>query len=91
MQRQHLALRTGIAVFATVVVAGLILALADGGRFELQGTGNSAHRIAASSNGGVGLIAGGGQLSLLLVEFAGLDLAESLGLLIGKDIPVEIR
>ena len=64
---------------------------AIGGRFELQGTGNSAHRIAASSNGGVGLIAGGGQLSLLLVEFAGLDLAESLGLLIGKDKPVEIR
>ena len=64
---------------------------AIGGRFELQGTDSSAHRIAASSNGGVGLIAGGGQLSLLLVEFAGLDLAESLGLLIGKDKPVEIR
>jgi uncharacterized protein involved in outer membrane biogenesis len=62
-----------------------------GGRFELHGAGNSAHRFAASSNGGVGLIAGGGQLSLLFVEFAGLDLAESLGLLIGKDKPVDIR
>ncbi len=62
-----------------------------GGRFELQGAGNSAHRFAASSNGSVGLIAGGGQLSLLLVEFAGLDLAESLGLLLGKDRPVQIR
>lgn len=64
---------------------------AIGGRFELRGTGNSAHQVAASSDGGVGLIAGGGQLSLLLVEFAGLDLAESLGLLIGKDRPIEIR
>lgn len=64
---------------------------AIGGRFELRGTGSSAHQIAASSDGGVGLIAGGGQLSLLLVEFAGLDLAESLGLLIGKDRPIEIR
>ncbi|MGE3332817.1 MAG: AsmA family protein [Rhodospirillaceae bacterium] len=64
---------------------------AIGGRFEMHGTGNSAHRVAASSDGGVGLIAGGGQLSLLFVEFAGLDLAESLGLLIGKDKPVDIR
>lgn len=64
---------------------------AIGGRFELRGTGNSAHRFVASSDGGVGLIAGGGQLSLLFVEFAGLDLAESLGLLIGKDRPVEMR
>ncbi len=64
---------------------------AIGGRFELHGAGNSAHRFVASADGGVGLIAGGGQLSLLLVEFAGLDLAESLGLLIGKDKPVEIR
>lgn len=64
---------------------------AIGGRFELHGSGNSAHRFVASSDGGVGLIAGGGQLSLLFVEFAGLDLAESLGLIIGKDRPVEIR
>jgi uncharacterized protein involved in outer membrane biogenesis len=64
---------------------------AIGGRFEMRGRGNSAHQVAASSDGGVGLIAGGGQLSLLFVEFAGLDLAESLGLLIGKDRPVEIR
>src|SRR5690606_6421007 len=64
---------------------------AIGGRFELHGSGNSAHRFAASADGNVGLIAGGGQLSLLLVEFAGMDLAESLGLLIGKDKPVNIR
>ena len=64
---------------------------AIGGKFELHGSGNSAHRFAASSDGSVGLIAGGGQLSLLFVEWAGLDLAEALGLMIGKDRPVEIR
>ncbi|MGE4063984.1 MAG: AsmA family protein [Rhodospirillaceae bacterium] len=62
-----------------------------GGRFEFKGAGNSAHQIAAASDGGVALIAGGGQLSLLFVEFAGLDLAESLGLMLGKDRPVDIR
>jgi AsmA family protein len=64
---------------------------AIGGKFELHGSGNSAHRFVASADGSVGLIAGGGQLSLLFVEFAGLDLAESLGLLISKDRPVDIR
>ena len=62
-----------------------------GGRIELHGTGNSMHRILASSNGDVGLAVGGGQISLFVVELMGIDLAETLGILLTKDKPTQIR
>lgn len=62
-----------------------------GGRIELYGTGNSLHKILASSNGDVGLAVGGGQISLFVVELMGIDLAEILGILLTKDKPTQIR
>ena len=62
-----------------------------GGRITLHGTGNSMHNIFASSDGEVGLAMGGGELSLFLVELAGIDIAETLGILLSKDKPTPIR
>jgi len=62
-----------------------------GGHAEFKGTGESMHRILASSNGNVGLAVGGGQLSLFLVELMGIDLAETVGILLTKDKPADIR
>ena len=64
---------------------------AIGGHAEFSGTGDSMHRILATSDGNVGLAVGGGQLSLFLVELMGVDLAESVGILLTKDKPTEIR
>jgi hypothetical protein len=64
---------------------------AIGGRIQLQGTGNSMHKILATSDGSVALLAEDGQISLLLVELMDVDIAESLGILLTKDRPVKIR
>jgi uncharacterized protein involved in outer membrane biogenesis len=64
---------------------------AIGGRIELHGTGDSMHKIMATSDGDVALLAEDGQISLLLVELMDLDIAESLGLLLTKDRPIGIR
>jgi len=62
-----------------------------GGRITLHGTGNSMHKILAASDGEVGLAMGGGELSLFIVELAGIDIAETLGILLSKDKPTPIR
>lgn len=64
---------------------------AIGGRIELHGEGDSLHRILATSNGTVGLIAQGGQISELMVQLMGLRLPKALGLLLSGDKPVGIR
>ncbi len=64
---------------------------AIGGHAEFKGTGDSMHRILANADGNVGLAVGGGQLSLFLVELMGVDLAETLGIMLTKDKPTEIR
>jgi uncharacterized protein involved in outer membrane biogenesis len=64
---------------------------AIGGRVELHGEGNSMHRILATSNGTVGLIAQGGRVSELMVQLIGLNIAKTVGLLISGDKPVAIR
>jgi uncharacterized protein involved in outer membrane biogenesis len=61
------------------------------GVVELRGQGNSAAEILASSNGAMSLIMGQGRVSNLLLELAGLDIAEALKFLIGKDRQVTIR
>lgn len=64
---------------------------AIGGRIELHGEGNSMHRILATSNGTVGLIAQGGRVSELMVQLIGLNIAKTVGLLLSGDKPVDIR
>lgn len=61
------------------------------GRLVLKGTGNSVAAMFASANGDVQAIMGGGEVSNLLLEVAGLDVAESLKFLLGKDHKVAIR
>jgi uncharacterized protein involved in outer membrane biogenesis len=62
-----------------------------GGRIELHGTGDSAHRLLASSDGSFGMIAQGGAGSQLVVAVLGLQLAEAFGILITEDQPTPIR
>lgn len=61
------------------------------GVIDLQGRGNSAARVMASADGQFGLIMGQGRMSNLLLELAGLDIAEALAFLIGKDRQVRLR
>lgn len=52
------------------------------GSLNLSTVGNSMHETAANSNGSAKLRIAGGRLSNLLIELVGLDIAESVGLLI---------
>lgn len=61
------------------------------GSMKLQGQGNSTAAILGSSNGNLSVIMGQGRMSNLLLEVAGLDIAEALGFLIGKDQQVALR
>jgi uncharacterized protein involved in outer membrane biogenesis len=62
-----------------------------GGRIAVTGTGNSVARMLATSNGEISLGMGRGQISNLLIELAGLDIAEAVKFLITKDRKVPIR
>ena len=62
-----------------------------GGTAEFAGTGKSLRAMLATANGNLGIGMEGGQLSQLVVELIGLDIAESLGYLIVGDRPVPIR
>lgn len=62
-----------------------------GGRLALQGTGNSIARMLGSANGEVGLVMGRGRISNLLLELAGLDLAEALRFMLGRDRIIPVR
>lgn len=62
-----------------------------GGRIELQGRGNSVAQMLAASDGKAGLVMGRGRISNLLLELAGLDVAEALKFLIGKDRIIPLR
>ena len=66
--------------------AGLV-----GGTLELAGNGNSVARMLATSDGRVGVMMGRGKISNLLMEYAGLDIAESLKFLLGKDKLIPVR
>ncbi len=61
------------------------------GAVNLKGSGDSTASILAGSNGELGFIMGRGRMSNLLLEIAGLDIAEALGFLIGKDQQVTLR
>ena len=62
-----------------------------GGNIAITGSGNSIARMLASSDGDIAVGMGRGQISNLLMELAGLDIAEALKFLIGKDRKVPIR
>jgi uncharacterized protein involved in outer membrane biogenesis len=54
-----------------------------GGRWEVDGTGNSLAQILAHSNGDLKVFMGSGDLSALIVNAAGLDVGGALASLLG--------
>lgn len=62
-----------------------------GGRVDLTATGNSVAEILGSSTGDLFVVMSGGRISHLLIELAGLDIAQSLGVAISGDKPIPIR
>jgi uncharacterized protein involved in outer membrane biogenesis len=62
-----------------------------GGHLNLTAEGNSVARMAATSDGEVGALMGRGRISNLLMEYAGIDIYESLKFLLTKDKLIPIR
>ncbi len=62
-----------------------------GGHIDLNGRGKSLADVLATSDGHLTLTMSGGKVSLLLIEAAGLDIAEAGGLLLGEDKTTDIR
>ena len=61
------------------------------GRIKLAASGTSVAQIAGSATGDVMVVLTDGRFSQLLVELAGLDIAESLGFLIEGDRSIPVR
>lgn len=61
------------------------------GAFALETRGNSVAEMLSGADGNIGLIMGPGHVSNLLVELAGLDVAESLKFLLDKDKQIPLR
>ena len=64
---------------------------AIGGEIALAGTGNSIAQMLGSADGSVAIGMGKGHISNLIMELAGLDIAESLKFLITKDREIPVR
>ncbi len=62
-----------------------------GGDIELSGHGNSVADLLATSDGKVGLLMGSGRISNLLLEYAGIDIYESLKFMLTHDRTVPVR
>lgn len=62
-----------------------------GGRANLSAKGDSPAQLLGSADGGFGLVMAGGEISNLLLEYAGLDGAEIIKFLLGGDRPVPVR
>jgi uncharacterized protein involved in outer membrane biogenesis len=62
-----------------------------GGEVDISGNGNSIAAMLGSADGDIALGMGRGQISNLLLELAGIDIAEALKFLITKDRKVPIR
>jgi uncharacterized protein involved in outer membrane biogenesis len=62
-----------------------------GGEIVLRGEGNSIARMLATANGDVAIGMGRGQVSNLIIELAGLDVAEALKFLLTEDRRVPVR
>ena len=61
------------------------------GEFDLAGSGNSVRQMLASSNGKVGLVVVGGEISKMMMEKVGLHLWEILALKVTGDKLVKLR
>jgi uncharacterized protein involved in outer membrane biogenesis len=61
------------------------------GAVALTAQGNSIAYMAGSANGDIGLVMGPGHISNLLVELAGLDIAESVKYLFDRNKQVPLR
>jgi uncharacterized protein involved in outer membrane biogenesis len=61
------------------------------GTVDLRGQGNSIAEMLGTADGAVQLGMGSGRFSNLLLELAGLDVAETLKFLLGKDQTVRLR
>ncbi len=61
------------------------------GRIDLTGNGTSIAELLGSANGRLAMLVNGGLISNLLVEFGGLDVAESLRILATRDVQVKLR
>ncbi|BCT92793.1 membrane protein [Lysobacter helvus] len=62
-----------------------------GGDIHITGTGNSIAKMLGSANGTAQLGMGHGQISNLLMEYAGIDIAEALKFLVEGDRRIPIR
>ncbi|MCH6482249.1 AsmA family protein [Pseudoxanthomonas sp. LH2527] len=62
-----------------------------GGDIKITGTGNSIAGILGTADGDIALGMGRGQISNLLMELAGLDIAEALKFLVTEDKTVPVR
>ncbi|WP_295970066.1 AsmA family protein, partial [uncultured Xanthomonas sp.] len=64
---------------------------AIGGEIALAGSGNSIAQMIGSADGSVAVGMGKGRISNLVMELAGLDIAESLKFLVTKDREIPVR
>jgi len=62
-----------------------------GGDVKLSGSGNSIARMLGTANGDAALGIGKGEISNLLMEFAGLDIAEAVKFMVRGDQQIPIR
>lgn len=77
-------------LFPTVVLNKTSIGQING-EFDLKGKGNSVGRMLASADGKVGLVVGGGEISRLMMEQAGLHLWEILELNLTGDKLIKLR
>jgi uncharacterized protein involved in outer membrane biogenesis len=61
------------------------------GRINISGTGESFRELMATASGNTFVVMSGGEVSGLLVELAGLDVAQTLGVLVQGDKPIPVR
>jgi uncharacterized protein involved in outer membrane biogenesis len=61
------------------------------GKVKLVGRGNSSAAILGSSNGSLDVYSHGGEVSNLLMEFAGADLQEIVAFWVGGDKKIQLR
>lgn len=62
-----------------------------GGRVTISGTGESFRELMGTATGDIFVAMSGGQVSELLVNLLGLDVAHALGVVIRGDKPIPIR
>ena len=62
-----------------------------GGHVQLGGSGNSIAKMLGSADGNAAVGMGSGQISNLLMEWAGLDIAEALKFMVSGDRKIPIR